>query len=84
MPASKGGKWEWENLVTACTKCNGVKGNKQLSQLRWKLRAEPRVGLPAALLPCGCTLRLHEVRGRQTWNQQGCHSFCAATGAFAL
>ena len=60
MPASKGGKWEWENLVTACTKCNGVKGNKQLSQLRWKLRAEPRVGFPTALLLCGCTLHLHD------------------------
>lgn len=25
VPLSKGGKWAWENLVTACTRCNGKK-----------------------------------------------------------
>ena len=25
VPLSKGGKWAWENLVTACTRCNGQK-----------------------------------------------------------
>lgn len=27
----------WENLVTACKECNTKKGNRLLSELRWKL-----------------------------------------------
>lgn len=29
VPLSKGGKWAWENLVTACTRCNGEKARPQ-------------------------------------------------------
>lgn len=43
VPASKGGKWEWTNLVTACIRCNGKKGAKSLKQLKWTLKKEPRV-----------------------------------------
>ena len=43
VPLSKGGKWVWENLVTACTKCNGKKGSKSLKQLGWKLKQKPKV-----------------------------------------
>jgi hypothetical protein len=42
VPLSKGGKWVWENLVAACTKCNGKKGSKSLKQLGWKLKSRPR------------------------------------------
>lgn len=28
LPKSKGGKTSWENIVTACQKCNHTKGNK--------------------------------------------------------
>jgi 5-methylcytosine-specific restriction endonuclease McrA len=41
MPASKGGKWDWTNLVTACNKCNNKKGSKTLKQLGWKLKKAP-------------------------------------------
>ncbi|KAK9815294.1 hypothetical protein WJX72_001172 [[Myrmecia] bisecta] len=40
-PVSKGGSWSWDNLVTACTKCNGKKGDKTLKQLNWKLTTKP-------------------------------------------
>lgn len=40
-PVSKGGLWEWSNLVTACNKCNGKKGSKTLKQLGWKLKKIP-------------------------------------------
>ncbi|KAL3130912.1 hypothetical protein ABBQ38_000239 [Trebouxia sp. C0009 RCD-2024] len=40
-PVSKGGLWEWSNLVTACNKCNGKKGSKTLKQLGWKLKRIP-------------------------------------------
>ena len=43
IPKSKGGKWDWQNLVTACNVCNGKKGEKSLQQLKWKLRTQPRV-----------------------------------------
>lgn len=40
-PVSKGGLWEWSNLVTACNTCNGRKGSKTLKQLGWKLKKMP-------------------------------------------
>ena len=50
VPLSKGGKWVWENLVTACTKCNGKKGSKSLKQLGWKLKQKPKVRLKRDLI----------------------------------
>ena len=44
-PVSKGGLWEWSNLVTACNKCNGKKGSKTLKQLGWKLKRIPIVSV---------------------------------------
>jgi 5-methylcytosine-specific restriction endonuclease McrA len=43
LAASRGGKWEWENLVTACSSCNVKKGNKTLEEARMKLMKSPRV-----------------------------------------
>ncbi|KAF8714179.1 hypothetical protein HU200_028192 [Digitaria exilis] len=42
IPISRGGKWEWENLVTACARCNSRKGQKTLEQANMKLRKTPR------------------------------------------
>ncbi len=28
VPRSRGGEDSWENLITACTRCNSIKGNK--------------------------------------------------------
>ncbi|TKW30628.1 hypothetical protein SEVIR_2G050400v4 [Setaria viridis] len=42
IPISRGGKWEWENLVTACSRCNSRKGQKTLEQANMKLRKLPR------------------------------------------
>lgn len=49
IPKSKGGTWDWMNLVTACNVCNGKKGEKSLKQLKWKLRSQPRVPNPYEL-----------------------------------
>ncbi|BDA48729.1 hypothetical protein COCOBI_12-4110 [Coccomyxa sp. Obi] len=49
VPLSKGGKWVWENLVTACTKCNSKKGSKSLKQLGWKLKNKPKEPSPYQL-----------------------------------
>jgi 5-methylcytosine-specific restriction endonuclease McrA len=44
-PASKGGKFSWENMVTACMSCNGKKGDHSLKKLGWTLRKQPAVTL---------------------------------------
>ena len=51
-PTSKGGDWSWENLVTACVKCNGKKGDSTLKQLGWKLKKQPQVCARLSVCPC--------------------------------
>ena len=51
VPLSKGGKWVWENLVTACSKCNGKKGSKSLKQLGWTLKQRPKARCAASAHP---------------------------------
>ena len=34
IPRSRGGRTTWENVVTACSPCNLVKGNKMLKQAK--------------------------------------------------
>ena len=45
-PQSRGGPNSWENLVACCSPCNSKKGDKSLSQLRWKLRQHPKEPSP--------------------------------------
>lgn len=42
IPSSRGGKDTWENLVTACNKCNTLKGNKTLQEANMTLHVVPR------------------------------------------
>jgi 5-methylcytosine-specific restriction endonuclease McrA len=43
LPSSRGGKDEWTNLVTACTKCNVKKGNKTPEEANMVLHITPKV-----------------------------------------
>ncbi|GLC47218.1 hypothetical protein PLESTB_001458400 [Pleodorina starrii] len=45
-PVSKGGKETWENLVTACMRCNQKKSDRTLRELGWKLRRQPKEPTP--------------------------------------
>ncbi|XP_011622763.1 uncharacterized protein LOC18421442 isoform X2 [Amborella trichopoda] len=45
LPISRGGEWEWENLVTACSKCNSKKGQKTLEEAKMKLIKIPKVSV---------------------------------------
>ncbi|KAG2434012.1 hypothetical protein HYH02_012472 [Chlamydomonas schloesseri] len=45
-PASKGGKETWDNLVTACMRCNQKKSDRSLAQLGWKLKRKPKEPTP--------------------------------------
>ncbi|XP_043697491.1 uncharacterized protein LOC122648324 [Telopea speciosissima] len=42
LPISRGGLWNWENLVTACAKCNSRKGQKTLEEANMKLNKVPK------------------------------------------
>ncbi|OIW19607.1 hypothetical protein TanjilG_18417 [Lupinus angustifolius] len=42
VPIALGGAWEWENLVTACAKCNAKKGQKTLEEAKMKLIKVPK------------------------------------------
>ncbi len=41
VPRSRGGKTIWENITTACEKCNGRKGNRTPVEAEMKLRTKP-------------------------------------------
>ncbi|RUA16095.1 MAG: HNH endonuclease [Clostridia bacterium] len=41
LPKSRGGKKTWENLVTACRRCNQRKGNRTPAEARMRLRRPP-------------------------------------------
>lgn len=48
LPRSRGGEHHWENVVSACHRCNHVKADKTLKELGWKLRTVPREPAGAA------------------------------------
>ncbi|XP_052174261.1 uncharacterized protein LOC127789341 isoform X2 [Diospyros lotus] len=45
LPMARGGEWKWENLVTACSKCNSKKGQKTLEEANMKLLKVPKKDL---------------------------------------
>jgi 5-methylcytosine-specific restriction endonuclease McrA len=42
-PQSKGGQTNWLNCVTCCHKCNGIKANKTLEEVGFKLLSKPQI-----------------------------------------
>ncbi len=42
IPRSQGGQTSWENVVTACRRCNQRKGNRTPAQAGLHLRSQPR------------------------------------------
>lgn len=43
IPRSKGGRNYWDNVVTACTRCNNNKGNKTLAESNMSLIKYPAI-----------------------------------------
>lgn len=41
IPKSRGGGHTWENLVIACSKCNGKKGSRLLNECSMSLKSHP-------------------------------------------
>ncbi|MFD2532650.1 HNH endonuclease [Gracilimonas halophila] len=46
IPKSRGGKDTWENLTTACDKCNVHKGNRTPKEANMKLHSKPYRPVP--------------------------------------
>jgi 5-methylcytosine-specific restriction endonuclease McrA len=42
IPISKGGKHSWDNVVTACERCNQAKGDRTPDQANMPLRNKPK------------------------------------------
>jgi 5-methylcytosine-specific restriction endonuclease McrA len=41
VPRARGGEHLWENVVTACTRCNAKKDDRLLEEIGWTLRFTP-------------------------------------------
>lgn len=65
VPASKGGPWTWENLTTACSKCNNKKGDKPLKKSGMKLRTTPKA--PTVANMCMYTKHGRFVNPPEEW-----------------
>jgi 5-methylcytosine-specific restriction endonuclease McrA len=63
LPRSRGGKTTWENVVTACEKCNGRKGSRTPTEANMRLRTEPRRPRYIAIAA------LSSAEARQAWSK---------------
>ena len=48
VPKSRGGAHAWENVVSACGRCNHVKADRGIAELGWRLRTSPAAPQGAA------------------------------------
>lgn len=48
IPKAKGGKTSWNNLVTACRRCNALKGDNSLEEAGFRLNTSP--GKPSYIM----------------------------------
>ena len=49
IPRSKGGTHTWDNVVTACEKCNSAKGDRLLHEAGMVLRTKPKAPIHPAI-----------------------------------
>lgn len=48
VPKSRGGSHTWDNVVSACGRCNHVKADRGIAELGWRLRTKPAAPTGAA------------------------------------
>jgi 5-methylcytosine-specific restriction endonuclease McrA len=41
LPRSRGGRHEWENVVSCCRRCNHAKADRVISELGWRMPRQP-------------------------------------------
>jgi 5-methylcytosine-specific restriction endonuclease McrA len=66
IPRSKGGTHTWDNVVTACEKCNSSKGDRFLHETGMVLRTKPKAPLHPALAQLSVGIAFAE----QFWKEQ--------------
>ncbi len=49
IPRSKGGSHTWDNVVTACEKCNSFKGDRLLHETGMTLKTKPKAPMHPAI-----------------------------------
>lgn len=49
IPRSKGGTHTWDNVVTACAKCNGTKSDRLLQETGMVLKTKPKAPMHPAI-----------------------------------
>ncbi|XP_021738256.1 uncharacterized protein LOC110704752 isoform X1 [Chenopodium quinoa] len=74
VPIARGGKWEWENLVTACIRCNSKKGHKTLEEANMNLVKAPKAPKDYDILAIpltSATVRMLKIKKGtpQEWRQ---------------
>lgn len=48
VPKSRGGQHSWDNVVSACRRCNHVKADRGIAELGWRMRCQPSAPTGAA------------------------------------
>lgn len=48
IPKSRGGAHVWENVVSACGRCNHAKADRGVAELGWRMRIVPRAPVGTA------------------------------------
>lgn len=48
IPRSRGGQHAWDNVVSACARCNHVKADRGIGELGWRLGRQPAAPTGAA------------------------------------
>jgi 5-methylcytosine-specific restriction endonuclease McrA len=66
-PRSKGGKTVWENIATACLRCNGKKSNRTCAEAGMYPKQAPFAPTAHQLMEAG--LRNLDPAIRQTWGE---------------
>jgi 5-methylcytosine-specific restriction endonuclease McrA len=57
IPSSRGGKWEWTNLVAACSRCNSRKAANAPAEAGMRLKRMP-------VAPCGYGMHVNKRLGQ--------------------
>ena len=71
LPRSKGGKTQWENIVTCCVPCNSKKAARTPEQANMKLRVKPNKPASAPLrFVLGLPKTPDSWREYLYWNQE--------------
>jgi 5-methylcytosine-specific restriction endonuclease McrA len=63
LPRSRGGRTTWDNVVAACQRCNGRKGNRTPEEANMRLRSRPSQPRYVALA------MIESADARQVWRK---------------